>query len=285
MSFSYRLQFLQPTLLHICLQSVLLSLQPFFIVILDLFVDVISTGGYSVLGWNHPGFGGSTVSSRCFCFWNLMWSSSSISLQSEQRQHHLLEWVAVNVDHHWLPCCLTVVVWPLLSDCLSQGVPFPQNEANAMDVVIQFAVHKLGFQLSDIVIFAWSIGGFTGTTSATQTFHSLHWNSVLWFGSNDLPFSATWAAMSYPEVQALVLDASFDDLLPLALKVMPDSWSECLSVQLFIYSVHWCFVKHHCCRYNCNPSVLHQGRWCSTQSDSMWIWTTQSSSSSEWAEV
>uniref|UniRef100_A0A673YFI9 Abhydrolase domain containing 16A, phospholipase n=1 Tax=Salmo trutta TaxID=8032 RepID=A0A673YFI9_SALTR len=95
-------------------------------------------GGYSVLGWNHPGFAGST------------------------------------------------------------GVPFPQNEANAMDVVIQFAVHKLGFQLSDIVVYAWSIGGFT----------------------------ASWAVMSYPEIQALVLDASFDDLLPLALKVMPDSWSE-----------------------------------------------------------
>lgn len=44
-----------------------------------------------------------------------------------------------------------------------QGVPFPQNEANAMDVVIQFAVHKLGFQLNDIIIYAWSIGGFTGT--------------------------------------------------------------------------------------------------------------------------
>ncbi|XP_030640148.1 phosphatidylserine lipase ABHD16A [Chanos chanos] len=93
-------------------------------------------GGYSVLGWNHPGFAGST------------------------------------------------------------GVPFPQNEANAMDVVIQFAVHKLGFQLSDIVIYAWSIGGFT----------------------------ATWAVMSYPEIKSVVLDASFDDLLPLALKVMPDSW-------------------------------------------------------------
>uniref|UniRef100_A0A672MZ79 Protein ABHD16A-like n=1 Tax=Sinocyclocheilus grahami TaxID=75366 RepID=A0A672MZ79_SINGR len=93
-------------------------------------------GGYSVLGWNHPGFGGST------------------------------------------------------------GVPFPQNEANAMDVVIQFAVHKLGFQLSDIIVYAWSIGGFT----------------------------ASWAAMSYPEIRALVLDASFDDLLPLALKVMPESW-------------------------------------------------------------
>lgn len=32
--------------------------------------------------------------------------------------------------------------------------------------------------------------------------------------------------MSYPEIQSVVLDASFDDLLPLALKVMPDSWSE-----------------------------------------------------------
>ncbi|KAL0984902.1 hypothetical protein UPYG_G00150270 [Umbra pygmaea] len=93
-------------------------------------------GGYSVLGWNHPGFAGST------------------------------------------------------------GVPFPQNEANAMDVVIQFAVHRLGFQLHDIVVYAWSIGGFT----------------------------ASWAVMSYPEIQAVVLDASFDDLLPLALKVMPDSW-------------------------------------------------------------
>ncbi|KAF3839277.1 hypothetical protein F7725_017994 [Dissostichus mawsoni] len=71
-------------------------------------------------------------------------------------------------------------------------VPFPQNEANAMDVVIQYAVHRLGFQLSDIVVYAWSIGGFT--------------------------------VMSYPEIQSVVLDASFDDLLPLALKVMPDSW-------------------------------------------------------------
>lgn len=31
-----------------------------------------------------------------------------------------------------------------------------------MDVVIQFAIHKLGFQLSDVVVYAWSIGGFTG---------------------------------------------------------------------------------------------------------------------------
>lgn len=37
---------------------------------------------------------------------------------------------------------------------------------------------------------------------------------------------ATWAAMSYPDISAVILDASFDDLVPLALKVMPDSWSE-----------------------------------------------------------
>lgn len=32
-----------------------------------------------------------------------------------------------------------------------------------MDVVVQFAIHRLGFQPQDIVIYAWSIGGFTGT--------------------------------------------------------------------------------------------------------------------------
>uniref|UniRef100_UPI00398EAC8F phosphatidylserine lipase ABHD16A n=1 Tax=Pristiophorus japonicus TaxID=55135 RepID=UPI00398EAC8F len=91
--------------------------------------------GYSVLGWNHPGFAGST------------------------------------------------------------GVPFPQNEANAMDVVVQYAIQRLNFQVEDIIVYAWSIGGFT----------------------------ATWATMTYPEISALVLDASFDDLVPLALKVMPES--------------------------------------------------------------
>lgn len=44
--------------------------------------------------------------------------------------------------------------------------------------------------------------------------------------SSVLFISASWAVMSYPEIQSVVLDASFDDLLPLALKVMPDSWRE-----------------------------------------------------------
>ncbi|XP_067172980.1 phosphatidylserine lipase ABHD16A [Apteryx mantelli] len=103
--------------------------------------------GYSVLGWNHPGFAGST------------------------------------------------------------GVPLPQSEANAMDVVMQYALHRLGFAPRDIIIYAWSIGGFT----------------------------ATWAAMSYPEVGALVLDASFDDLVPLALKVLPRSWRDLVTLTVRQY--------------------------------------------------
>lgn len=92
--------------------------------------------GYSVLGWNHPGFAGST------------------------------------------------------------GLPFPQNDINAIDVVIQFAIDKLGFKLSDIILFAWSIGGFP----------------------------STWAAMQYQDIKGIVLDASFDDVLPLAEAKMPQSW-------------------------------------------------------------
>ncbi|CAK1588497.1 unnamed protein product [Parnassius mnemosyne] len=93
--------------------------------------------GYSALGWNHPGFAGST------------------------------------------------------------GTPFPSQEHSAIDVVMQYAINELGFEVKDIVLFGWSIGGYT----------------------------ATWAAVNYPEVMALVLDATFDDLLPIAQNQMPQSWS------------------------------------------------------------
>lgn len=99
-------------------------------------VDTPLSAKYSVLGWNHPGFGGST------------------------------------------------------------GVPFPSQEVSAIDVVMQFAIHRLGFKIEDIVVYAWSIGGFTGT----------------------------WAAMNYPNIKGLVLDATFDDLVPMAVSRMPRSW-------------------------------------------------------------
>ncbi|XP_015794634.1 protein ABHD16A [Tetranychus urticae] len=92
---------------------------------------------YSVLGWNHPGFGGST------------------------------------------------------------GLPFPENEVSAVDVVVKFAIDKLGFSEKSIIIMGWSIGGYT----------------------------ASWAAMTYPDIKGLILDACFDDISPLALAKMPSLWT------------------------------------------------------------
>lgn len=89
--------------------------------------------GYSVLGWNHPGFGGST------------------------------------------------------------GVPYPDQEVAAVDIVVKFAMDKLNFAPSQILIYGWSIGGFT----------------------------ATWAGMRHPSVHGLVIDASFDHILPLARNIFP----------------------------------------------------------------
>ncbi|VBB29394.1 unnamed protein product, partial [Acanthocheilonema viteae] len=42
----------------------------------------------------------------------------------------------------------------------SGGMPTPKQMAASIDVVIQYAIHKLGFAEDQIVIYAWSIGGF-----------------------------------------------------------------------------------------------------------------------------
>lgn len=55
-------------------------------------------------------------------------------------------------------------------------MPYPEQEQNAMDIIMQFAIIKLGFPLDSIVLFGWSIGGYT----------------------------ASWAAMMYPDVRAVV---------------------------------------------------------------------------------
>ena len=78
--------------------------------------------GYSTLGWNHPGFYGSS------------------------------------------------------------GTPYPEQETMAADAVMQFAIHKLGFKVEDIIVTGWSIGGF----------------------------SSTWLAMNYPEISGLVRSQSDD---------------------------------------------------------------------------
>ena len=45
-------------------------------------------------------------------------------------------------------CCLPI----------PQGLPFPSQEANAIDVVVRYAVTELGFPFEDIILYAWSIG-------------------------------------------------------------------------------------------------------------------------------
>ena len=58
-----------------------------------------------------------------------------------------------------------------------QGAPYPSDERNAIDAVMQFAIQELKFQPENIVLFAWSIGGYT----------------------------ATYAAMSYPDIKHVVI--------------------------------------------------------------------------------
>jgi len=93
--------------------------------------------GYSVLGWNHPGFAGSS------------------------------------------------------------GLPSPESERNAIEVVIQYAIEKLGFPANKIIIYAWSIGGYP----------------------------AVWASRVHPQIGGMVLDATFDDIVPLAQTKMPEAIS------------------------------------------------------------
>ncbi|TKR77131.1 hypothetical protein L596_018155 [Steinernema carpocapsae] len=110
--------------------------------------------GYSVLGWNHPGFG------------------------------------------------------------QSSGLPYPDQEMNAMDAVMQFATKKLGFKESDIILYGWSIGGY----------------------------ASTWAAANY-DVGSVVLDATFDDVVPLAISKMPSPIS---------------FVVHYALRTHLNLQISKQ---------------------------
>lgn len=86
---------------------------------------------YSVLGWNHPGFGGSTVIIFSEVYFSLLDSYLYVRL-------------------------------------LCQGSPFPNQDQNAMDAVVQFAIEKLGFPPENILMFGWSIGGYSSLWASTQ---------------------------------------------------------------------------------------------------------------------
>lgn len=50
----------------------------------------------------------------------------------------------------------------------SSGMPTPKQTTASIDVVIQYAIYELGFTEDQIVIYAWSIGGFPATWAAAN---------------------------------------------------------------------------------------------------------------------
>lgn len=47
-------------------------------------------------------------------------------------------------------------------------MPFPEQERNAMEAVLLFAMHQLDFDPASIRLFGWSIGGYPATWAGTQ---------------------------------------------------------------------------------------------------------------------
>ncbi|CAF0819931.1 unnamed protein product [Brachionus calyciflorus] len=74
----------------------------------------------------------------------------------------------------------------------STGLPYPKQVTAAADAIMQYAF-DLGFKQENIILFSWSIGGF----------------------------AVSWLASQYPDVKAVVLDACFDNIIPLAQQQMP----------------------------------------------------------------
>lgn len=59
----------------------------------------------------------------------------------------------------------------------TKGAPYPDQEENAVDCIMRFAIERLKFPEERIILYGWSIGGYT----------------------------ATWAAMNYPSIKSLVI--------------------------------------------------------------------------------
>ena len=53
--------------------------------------------------------------------------------------------------------CVFVCTCVCVCVCV-QGLPFPRQEFNAIDVVMRYLVTEQGFAFEDIIIYAWSIG-------------------------------------------------------------------------------------------------------------------------------
>lgn len=65
----------------------------------------------------------------------------------------------------------------------STGTLFPEEDANAIEVVVKFANERLRFKFESIILFGWSYGGH----------------------------AASWASLRYSKLKGIILDATFDD--------------------------------------------------------------------------
>lgn len=61
----------------------------------------------------------------------------------------------------------------------SSGLPMPAQTISAADTVMQYALKKLAFSEDQIIIYAWSIGGFPGTWLAANYADIKVWLSYL----------------------------------------------------------------------------------------------------------
>lgn len=101
---------------------------------------------------------------------------------------------------------------------------------------MQFAIHKLGFQPEEILLFGWSIGGYSSLVAATQypdvkgvvcatETHIEPPNFILIF----------LTLINFMRIFAQVLDATFDDVLQLAIPRMPSSISGIVRIAIRDY--------------------------------------------------
>ena len=75
----------------------------------------------------------------------------------------------------------------------STGCPYPKRDGSAIVAVIEYAINELGFKENEIILYGWSIGGY----------------------------SVVYGASVFTNLRGVYLDATFDDVMPLAEHVMP----------------------------------------------------------------
>lgn len=73
----------------------------------------------------------------------------------------------------WEQYCYNLFVIYLINLIYQQGIPYIEQERNAAETVIEFAIKHLKFSPKSIILYGWSIGGFASTHLA-QKYPDVH---------------------------------------------------------------------------------------------------------------